>query len=138
MYFCEEEKWSMNAWANTPDSIARLNLEGVNFMLHGDELDSDSKAFNSERALEKYRADYANTKIDGTPAAADIARVRQAVQKRLEEFKSRISKSRLKKIRPFSIYVHDLGKFMEVNPAQGTYRTLEAAAAQSQVTRYVM
>src|SRR5258708_2248069 len=138
IYFCNEENCRMNAWANTPDSIARLNLKGVNFMYPGDEWDSDSKAFNSERALEKYRADYANTKIDGTPAAADIARVSQAVEKRLEEFKSRISKSRLKKIRPFSIYVHDLGKVMEVNPAQGTYRILEDAAEQSQVTRYVM
>ncbi len=45
VYFCNEENCRMNHWMNTPDSIARLKLKGVNFMYPGDEWDSDSRTF---------------------------------------------------------------------------------------------
>src|SRR5262249_33167364 len=71
VYFCNEESCRMNSWMNTPDTMAELNLKGVNIMYPGDEWDSDSRTFDSGRARERYRADYANLKIDPTPEPVD-------------------------------------------------------------------
>jgi UDP-MurNAc hydroxylase len=138
VYFCNKENCRMNPWMNTPDSIARLNLKGVNFMYPGDEWDSASRVFNSERALERYRADLANLKIDGTPEAVDISKISQAIDKRLEETKSKVPKRLLQRVEPFSIYVHDLDKVVEVDPARGVYRVFEGDVLQGQPARYVM
>jgi UDP-MurNAc hydroxylase len=138
VYFCNKENYRMNAWMNTPDSIARLSLKGVNFMYPGDEWDSDCRTFDSENALEKYRADYANVKIDGTPDAVDISQISQAVEKRLQETKSKLPKPLLKKVEPFIIYVHDLDKIVEVDPARGVHRIFEVDERLIQTARFVM
>jgi len=128
----------MNPWMNTPDSIAQLKLKGVNFMYPGDEWDSDSRTFDDMRARERYRADYANLKIDPTPDTVDISQISQGVEKRLQEIKSKVPRLLLKRIPPFAIYIHDLEKVLEVDPAQGNYRIFEGNAQQRQAARYVM
>lgn len=138
VYFCNEENCRMNAWVNTPDTIAQLNLKGVNFMYPGDEWDSSCRTIDSEHALERYRADYANIQLDGTPPAIELSLINQAIEKRLQEFKSRVPKLLLKKIPSFSIYIHDLGKIAEVDPAHGVHQIVEADARRSQAARYVM
>jgi UDP-MurNAc hydroxylase len=138
VYFCNEENCRMNAWVNTPDDIAQMNLPGVNFMYPGDEWNSNSRTFNTERALEKYRADFANIKIDSTPPAVDITKISEAVKKRLQEMTSRVPKALLKRTEPFAIYVHDLDKIVEVDPARGVHSILEGNEQQRQAARYVM
>jgi UDP-MurNAc hydroxylase len=138
VYFCNEENCRMNAWMNTPDSIARLNLKSVNFMYPGDEWDSDSRAFDCEGAREKYKTDYLNIKIDRTPDVVDISQISQAVDKRLQEVKSRTPKLLLRRLPSFAIYIHDLDKVVEVDPAQGVHRVLEGDAQQGQAARYIM
>ena len=138
VYFCNEENCRMNAWMNTPDSIAQLNLPGVNFMYPADEWDSDRRTFNSERALEKYRADYTNITIDPTAAAVDIAQISQTIKKRLQEAASKVPKALLKMAKPFAIYVHDLDKTVEVDAAHGALRIIEGDAQYGQSARYVM
>jgi len=138
VYFCNQENCRMNPWMNTPDSIARLKLKGVNFMYPGDEWDSDTRSFEDMRARERYRADYANLKIDPTPDPVDISQISQAVEKRLQEIKSKVPKLSLKRLPPFAIYIHDLEKVLEVDPARGNYRIFEGNAQQRQAARYVM
>jgi len=138
VYFCNEENCRMNPWMNTPDSIARLNLKGINFMYPGDEWDSDRRIFDSKGALKKYMVDYANIIIDATPAVVDISQISQAVEKRLQETTSKIPKVLLKRIEPFAIDIHDLNKVLEVDLGQGVYRITEGDAEHSQAARYVM
>ncbi len=138
VYFCNAENCRMNAWMNTPDSIARLHLKGVNFMYPGDVWDSDTRPFDSEAALEKYRADYANVKIDSTPEAVDISQISQAVEKRIQETRSKFPQLLLKRVEPFAIYIHDLDKILEVDLARETYRIFDGDVQQKQAARYVM
>jgi UDP-MurNAc hydroxylase len=138
VYFCNEENCRMNAWMNTPDSIAQLNLEGVNFMYPGDVWDSDIRTFNSDCAREKYRADYTDVKIDATPETVDISKISQAIEKRLQETRSKVPKVLLERTEPFAIYVHDLKKVVEVDPAQGLHRIREDDGQRGQNARYVM
>ena len=138
VYFCNEENCRMNHWMNTPDSIARLKLKGVNFMYPGDEWDSDSRTFEDMQARERYRADYANLKIDPTPDPVEISQISQAVDKRLQEMKSKVPKLLLKRIPPFAIYIHDLEKVLEVDPARGNHRIFEGNTQQRQAARYEM
>ena len=137
-YFCNKENCRMNAWVNTPDTIARLQLRGVNFMYPGDEWDSESKTFDDDGARAKYRADYANFVIEETPEAVDISTISRAVEQRLHEIRSKMSKIQLKQLEPITIYVHDLGQMVVVDPAGGTYRVMEADAKQCQAARFVM
>lgn len=138
VYFCNEENCRMNAWINTPDQIAQMKLKGVNFMYPGDGWDSAFRTFDSEHALEKYRVDYANIQIDSTPNAVDIAQISQAVDKRLQEVKSKVPKPLLKKLQPFAIHIHDLEKVVEVDPARAIHRIVEGDAQRSKAARYVM
>lgn len=138
VYFCNEENCRMNAWANTPDSIAQLNLRGVNFMYPGDEWDTNAKTFYSQKAREKYRVDYANVKIDPTPNLVDIDQISQAVEKRLQEMRIKIPRWWLRRIPSFAIYIHDLNKIMEVNLARGVYHIIEGDDQRCQTARYVM
>lgn len=138
VYFCNEENCRMNSWMNTPDAIAQLHLKGVNFMYPGDVWDADTRTFNSEAALEKYRADYANIRIDSTPAAMDIAQVSQAIKTRLQETRTKVPRLLLKRIQPFTLYIHDLDVIVEVDPAQGVHRVFKGDERQKQAARYVM
>ncbi len=138
VYFCNEENCRMNAWMNTPDTIAALKFKGINIMYPGDVWDSDIRTFDSDCAREKYRADYANLKIDHTPVPMDIAQVSQAIEKRLQETGSKVPEVLLKRARPFTIYIHDLGKIAEVDPAQGVHRIIEDDGQRGQFARYVM
>ena len=138
VYFCNQENSRMNAWANTPDTIAQLKLKGVNFMYPGDEWDSDQRTFDSEKALEKYRADYANVQIDPTPTVVDIARISQTIEKNLQETAAKVPKVLLKKSEPFAIYVHDLDKVEELEPAQGEHRIVDGDSLHKESARYVM
>lgn len=138
VYFCNEENCRMNHWMNTPNTIAELNIKGINIMYPGDVWDSDIRTFDSDRAQERYRADYANLKIDPTPDPVDISQISQAIEKRLQETRSKVPKVLLKRTRPFTIYIHDLSKVVEVDPAQGVHQIMEDDGQRSQVARYVM
>lgn len=138
VYFCNQENCRMNAWANTPDTIAQLHLKGVNFMYPGDEWDSEQRTFDSERALEKYREDYANIEIDPPPARVEIARISQVIEKSLQQTAAKVPSVLLKRAEPFAIYVHDLEKIVEIEPAQATYRVVDADGQNSLLARYVM
>src|SRR5262249_8944738 len=107
-YFCSRENSRQNPWVNTPDTIAHLGLHGLNFMYPGDEWDSRSGGFDTEQALDRYRADYARMEIDDTPAPKDLAEVTAAAEARLKELKAKVRPAALAKLPPFSIYLHDL------------------------------
>ena len=138
VYFCNQENCRMNAWVNTPDAVAQLKLPGVTFMYPGDEWDSHQRIFDSERALEKYRADYAKMEIDPTPAAVDIVQLGQVIEKNLQETISKVPSVLLKRAEAFAIYVHDLGKTVEIDPARGVYQVMEGDGQGTEPARYVM
>jgi UDP-MurNAc hydroxylase len=137
-YFCNQENCRQNAWVNTPDTIAGLGLPGLHVMYPGDEWDSRTGGFDTERALERYRADYARMVIDDTPAAKDIAEVSAAINTRLQEFKARLRPAALAKLPPFAIYLHDLDNVVEIDPPTCTYRVRDGDPALRQAARFVM
>ena len=47
--------------------MAHLGLPSLNFIYSGDEWDSSSAGFDTEKALDRYRADYARMVIDDMP-----------------------------------------------------------------------
>jgi hypothetical protein len=138
VYFCNEENRRMNPWMNTPDTIAELNLKGINIMYPGDEWDSNVRIFNSDCAREKYRADYANIKIDHTPDPVDIAQISQAIERRLQETRSKLPKLLFNRVTPFTIHIHDLGKVVEVDVARGAHKIMVDDGKLSKSARYVM
>lgn len=138
VYFCNRENERMNAWVNTPDMIAKLNIPGLNFMYPGDEWDSEVKAFDSARALDRYRADYAHKTIDDTPAPKDITEITAAVNICLKGFQAKVRPNTLQKLPPFTIFIHDLDTVIDVNPARGICQVIAGDPEANRTARYVM
>jgi UDP-MurNAc hydroxylase len=138
VYFCNQENSRMNKWANTPDTIAALGLPGINFMYPGDLWDADAPAFDTASALDHYRADYAHTTIDPTPPSKDIADVEAAVAQRLGDLKAKLKQPFLNRLAPFAVYVHDLGKVIEIDPPSCTYKIVDSTPEKAKAARYAM
>jgi UDP-MurNAc hydroxylase len=138
IYFCNEENSWMNEFAITPRRVADLNLPGVNFMYPGDEWDSNTKVFHSAEAVERYMNDVARPKlIDPTPPAVAIDTVRSAINRSLRTVRARFGKFLTSQIKPFSIYLHDLGKILMVYPASGC-EVQDATKEARDSARYIM
>lgn len=138
IYFCSQENSWMNEFAITPQRIALQDLPGVNFMYPGDEWDSETQTFHSTEAIEKYMKDVAAPKvIDQTPQAISIQIVEQTVNRTLRTVRSRFGRFVIGRIKPFSIYLHDLDKVLLVNPA-GICEVQDATAGTRESARYVM
>ncbi len=138
IYFCSQENSWMNEFSITPRRVADLGLPGVNFMYPGDEWDSDVRTFNSAEAIEKYMNDVARPKvIDPTPPTISIEIVQQAVDRTLRAVRARFGKFTIGRIKPFSIYLHDLDKVLSVYPA-GTCEVHDATQDRRDAARYTM
>jgi len=138
IYFCSQENNWMNEFSITPRRVALQNLPGVNFMYPGDEWDSNVQRFRSAEAIEKYMNDVAALKvIDPTPQAIPIHIVQQTVNRTLRTVRSRFGRLIIGRIKPFSIYLHDLDKVLRVNPA-GACEVQDATADTRESARYVM
>jgi hypothetical protein len=138
IYFCNEENNWMNEFVVTPRRVAELDLPGVNFMYPGDEWDSDVRTFHSVEAIEKYMHDVARPKvIDPTPLAISINIIEHAVNRTLRKAREQFGKLIIGRIRPFSIYLHDLDKVLLVNPA-GACEVQETTRDTRDAARYVM
>jgi hypothetical protein len=138
IYFCNQENSWMNEFAVTPRRVAELGLPGVNFMYPGDEWDSDVRTFRSAEAIEKYMHDVARPKvIDPTPSAISINIIEHAVNRMLQTARAKFGKFVIGRIRPFSIYLHDLDKIVRVHPA-GTCELHDATEDTRDAARYVM
>jgi len=138
IYFCSQENSWMNEFAITPRRVAGQNLPGVNFMYPGDEWDSNVQRFRSPEAIDKYMNDVAAPKvIDRTPEAISIHVVQQAVNRTLRAVRFRFGRFLIGRIKPFSIYLHDLDKALLVNPA-GTCEVQDATPDTRESARYVM
>jgi UDP-MurNAc hydroxylase len=138
IYFCNQENSWMNKYVVTPRRIVDLNLQGVNFMYPGDEWDSERKTFCSAEAVRKYMCDLEHEKvIDQTPSAVSVDMVKLAVDRTLRIVRARFGKFLIRKIRPFSIYLHDLDKVLTVYPAN-TCEVQEGTKEARDAARYVM
>ena len=117
IYFCNQENSWMNDFAITPRRVADLGLPGVNFMYPGDEWDSDVRTFRSAAAIDKYMNDINRPKtIDPTPRSVSIVFLQEVVDRTLRRLHLRFGKFVIGRIKPFSIYLHDLDKVLLVNP----------------------
>lgn len=138
IYFCSQENCWMNEFAITPQRIADLNLRGTCFMYPGDEWDSDRRGSRSIEAVKRYTSDIARPKtIDPTPPPVSIATLQQTVDRTLRQVRSRFSGVLISRIRPFSIYLHDVDKVLFVHPA-GACSVRDATEETREAARYSM
>src|SRR5260370_42354829 len=138
IYLCNQENSWMDEFIVAARSVVHLGLPGVNFMCPGDEWDSDGRTFRSAEAIDKYMSDVARPKmIDPTPPAISIGTIKQAVNRTLRMVRSRFGKFLIGRIRPFSIYLHDLDKVLLVSPA-GTCEVQHATKETRDAARYRM
>jgi len=138
IYFCNEENKWLNDFAITPRRVMAEDLPGVNFMYPDDEWDSEVRQFRCAEAVERYMDDIARRKvIDPTPAEVPLRTVQQSADRTLRMLRSRFGKYLINRINPFSIYLHDLGEVLLVNPA-ATCEVLEADQNTRASARYVM
>jgi hypothetical protein len=139
VYFCNEENCRQNAWMNTPETIARLGLKGVQFMYPGDEWDSKLRTFQSDAAVERYMKDYAVTKIDPRPQAVEVSRISEAVEKCFSQSRKKwVHRLFTRKIPPLTIYLHDINKVLLANPSEGSHSIVEATPELADNARFVM
>ncbi len=138
IYFCNQENSWMNDFAITPRRVADLGLPGVNFMYPGDEWDSDVRTCRSAEAIDKYMKDISRPKtIDPTPQSASIEALQQAANRTLCRVRKRFGMFLIQRIKPFSIYLHDLDKMLLVNPG-GRCEAQNATKATRDAARFVM
>jgi UDP-MurNAc hydroxylase len=138
IYFCNQENSWMNDFAVTPQRVADLGLPHVHFMYPGDEWNSEVRTFSSAQAIEKYMNDVASPKaIDPTPPPVSITTLQEAVDRTLRTVRARFGKFLISRIKPFSIYLHDLDKVLFVDPA-GTCKVQAASKNTRDAARYVM
>jgi UDP-MurNAc hydroxylase len=138
IYFCNQENSWMNEFAITPQRIAELGLPGVCFMYPGDEWDSEVRTVHSREAVERYMADIAAPKtIDPTPEPISPPVLQQTVNRTLRTVRLRFGSLLICRLKPFSIYLHDLEKILIVDPDRGC--TVEDASELNRRTaRYTM
>lgn len=138
IYFCNQENSWMNDFAVTPRRVAELGLPGVTFMYPGDEWDSDVRTCRSAEAIDKYMTDISRPKtIDPTPEPASIEALQQAADRTLRKLRQQFGTILIRRIEPFSIYLHDLDKILRINPG-GTCEIHNATKATSDAARFVM
>lgn len=138
IYFCNQENSWMNDFAVTPRRVADLCLPNIHFMYPGDEWNSDVRTFSSAAATEKYMNDVTSPKaIDPTPPPVSITTVQEAVDRTLRTVRARFGKFLIRRIKPFSIYLHDLDKVLLVDPA-GKCEVQEASENTRDAARYLM
>jgi UDP-MurNAc hydroxylase len=138
IYFCNQENSWMNDFAVTPRRVADLCLPNIHFMYPGDEWNSDVRTFSSAAAIEKYMNDVTSPKaIDPTPPPVSITTVQEAVDRTLRTVRARFGKFLIRRIKPFSIYLHDLDKVLLVDPA-GKCEVQEASENTRDAARYLM
>lgn len=138
IYFCNQENSWMNKFAVSPQQIVDLNLPGINFMYPGDEWDSGGGGFKSKEAVHRYMADLAAPKaIDPTPPTIPAATIQQCVNRTLRAVRGRFGSTLIRKIRPFSIYLHDCNQVLLVNPGD-VCQILAATQDTVASARYVM
>jgi UDP-MurNAc hydroxylase len=126
VYFCNAENARMNEWINTPAYIESMNLPETNFMYPGDSVDLGNPQFSSKQAVAKFMADLASIKIDPTPPAKSFEEIKDAVNNNLSDFTQRIYTPFRNLVKPFSIYITDLNKAIEVDAAKGVMKELPA------------
>jgi hypothetical protein len=138
IYFCSQENCWMNDFAITPRRIADLGLPGIRFMYPGDEWRPDDHTSGSAEAIDKYMADIAKQKIiDPTPLPVSPETLQRTVDRTLRAVRSRFGALLIKRIKPFSIYLHDVDKVLFVNPAAAC--TVQAATEETRyAARYTM
>jgi UDP-MurNAc hydroxylase len=124
VYFCNAENARMNEWINTPAYIESMNLPETNFMYPGDSVDLGNPQFSSKQAVAKFMADLASIKIDPTPPAKSFEEIKDAVNNNLSDFTQRIYTPFRNLVKPFSIYITDLNKAIEVDAAKGVMKEL--------------
>jgi UDP-MurNAc hydroxylase len=138
IYFCNQENCWLNEFAITPQRVADLGLSGVNFMYPGDEWDSDIRIYRSAQAIHQYMNDLAKPKlIDGTPPAVSPDSIEKAANRTLRTVRTRFGKFLISRIKPFSIYLHDLDKVLLVDPAKFC-EVQDGTAEFHDAARYIM
>ena len=127
VYFCNEQNARMNAWINTPKKIESLNLTGMHFMYPGDTIDLSNPEFKSAEAVEKFMMDLASITIDPTPAPKTFEEIIEAVNQNLSNFRKHIIGPFRSVIKPFSIYITDLNKAIEIDAKNGLVKEIDAS-----------
>jgi hypothetical protein len=137
IYFCNQENCWMNDFAVTPQRVADMKLPGVRFMYPGDEFEPHAPAFR-EDAVARYMADVARSKpIDPTPAPVEIRNIVASADRMLRTVRSRYGRIATRRIRPFSMYLHDLDKVLLVDMEKGC-EARDATEALRENARFVM
>lgn len=130
VYFCNEENQRMNAWINTPATIARQNIPGLHFMYPGDRWNLQTDADASLHALVRYTKDFeTNKKIDPTPPAVPAEQLLSAARACMDQFVKQYPVAR-KRIPPLTIHVTDLDKALSFEPATGAVAISDTDPAQ--------
>jgi len=138
IYFCNQENCWMNNFAITPQRVADLRLPGLSFMYPGDEWDSNVRLLHSAEAIEKYMNDIHRPKpIDPTPPAVPIEGLQQVVDRSLRTLRARFGNFLIGRIKPFSIYLHDVEKVLMIYPS-GKCEAQNATEETRDAARFVM
>ena len=128
----------MNGFAISPRRVTALNLPGINFMYPGDEWNSDKRLFHSEQAVERYMADLSQAKpIDSTPPSISVDILQKSVNRTLLTMRTRFGRFLIGRVKPFSIYLHDLDKVLIVHPASNC-EVLDGTKENRDSARYIM
>jgi len=119
VYFCNEENRRMNAWINTPDTIAGQGIPGLHFMYPGDVWNLEKDDAASTNALLRYREDFnAEKAIDPTPPAVPEEQLMKAAQACMTTFTAHYPLQR-KRVPILTIHVTDIDKQLNFDPATG-------------------
>jgi UDP-MurNAc hydroxylase len=137
VFFCNAENARMNAWANTPETVEALGLEGVVFLYPGDEW-RPGGTNDSASAVRRYMRDFAAKSIDPTPPSVALEVVRQAAQASVDNFRQRLPWVLLKTVEEFQIFVTDLAAILQVDARRGTVEVLTPETADPARARFTM
>jgi UDP-MurNAc hydroxylase len=137
VYFCNRENFWMNEFMVTPKQIATLDLPGVNFMYPGDVWDSQTRMFESARAVAQFTKDMEARSADPTPPSIDEGKIHDAAVRLFAQLRKKFGKAVLGRIRPFKIYAHDLDRIFWIYPSEARCEVMAGGAAAGDA-RYVM
>ena len=115
VYFCSKENSRMNDWVNTPKMIHELSIENLEFMYPGDEIEVNNPNFQSQKAVDQFMSDLENIEIDPTPKVYSYDQILEVANNNMEIFTRKIYPFFRKKVKPLTIYIHDIDEAIELD-----------------------
>lgn len=125
IYFCSEDNFRQNAWANKPSSLVASDIPNLAVLKVGEKIDVSFPIFESLAAASFYDDKFKEIRCKPLPASVSKDVLLDVIRASISDFSNRIPSFFLRKINSLSFWVSDLNFGIEICFAEPKVEALE-------------